>query len=517
MPASRFQLAALPNPGALAEAVAPSLAVELHARERLLVVYLDTFDWRLADSGVRLTHERGPRGEVWRWVSEDGPVRVLPAEGLARFVTELPRGWLRDAAAPLVGVRALLPVGELDLRRRLLRVVDGDRNTVLRVWWEQLAPRGRRGRAARPPAFMVRFEPATDAAQPTAAVLQWLETLPGAVPAPLDDLELALASSGRGRGDYSSKLRLELATTEAAAPALRTILRHLLGTVRANLDGVIEDLDSEFLHDLRVAVRRARSVLGELDGVLDPDRAGPFAEELRWLGDATGPCRDLDVFLLELSELGDSLHPEAAAALAPFADAMRHERREAREELVSSLRSRRCARALRSWSELCEEASTPETPAGERAIGAVADRRIRRAYDRVVRRGSSLGPSPPPEPLHRVRIAAKKLRYLLELFRSLYVTADVDALVSELKRLQDVLGGVQDTVVQLGRLEATAEGLHAERRAPAAALLAAGRLAARLEARQEALRAEFEERFASFAGDGTAAIVARLVAAPGGE
>ena len=58
----------------------------------------------------------------------------------------------------------------------------------------------------------------------------------------------------------SSKINVPLQFGERADKAVVGVLGALLGVIQANLEGTIEDLDSEFLHDLRVAVRRSRSV-----------------------------------------------------------------------------------------------------------------------------------------------------------------------------------------------------------------------------------------------------------------
>ena len=69
--------------------------------------------------------------------------------------------------------------------------------------------------------------------------------------------------------------------------------------IDANLDGTIADIDTEFLHDFRVAVRRSRAVQRELRGVFPPEELARFRTEFRWLQQVTGDARDLDVYVLE--------------------------------------------------------------------------------------------------------------------------------------------------------------------------------------------------------------------------
>ena len=70
--------------------------------------------------------------------------------------------------------------------------------------------------------------------------------------------------------------------------------------MRATLPGTIADVDSEFLHDFRVAVRRTRSLQRQLEPVFPPEPLAHFRSEFRWLQQATGPVRDLDVHQLDL-------------------------------------------------------------------------------------------------------------------------------------------------------------------------------------------------------------------------
>ncbi|RWX49302.1 CHAD domain-containing protein, partial [Candidatus Electrothrix communis] len=83
-----------------------------------------------------------------------------------------------------------------------------------------------------------------------------------------------------------------------ALTATKTIYRDLLAIMRKNEQGILDDLDSEFLHDFRVAIRRTRSGLDMIKNVLEPKISTRFKEEFRFLGKITGPMRDLDVYLL---------------------------------------------------------------------------------------------------------------------------------------------------------------------------------------------------------------------------
>ena len=76
-----------------------------------------------------------------------------------------------------------------------------------------------------------------------------------------------------------------------------------LDEMEAAWDGTVADIDIEFLHDFRVAVRRSRSAVKLLGDVLPTDLVAWVTPQLKWLGDLTTPSRDLDVLLQELPSL----------------------------------------------------------------------------------------------------------------------------------------------------------------------------------------------------------------------
>ena len=80
-------------------------------RSQTLVTHLDTFDWRLWRGGSRLSAETTGGRRTLRWIQHDTAPYVLPFPGNVRFVRDLPAGFLHSTLEPVVGVRALLPVG----------------------------------------------------------------------------------------------------------------------------------------------------------------------------------------------------------------------------------------------------------------------------------------------------------------------------------------------------------------------------------------------------------------------
>ena len=106
---------------------------------------------------------------------------------------------------------------------------------------------------------------------------------------------------------------------------------------------MLADTDTEFLHDLRVSVRRTRSALklfGDALGRPDaPSELAFFAAEFKWVGDLTTPTRDLDVHLLDFEETARGLAAAKPDDLEPFRAYLEQRRRKEFRALIRGLRS----------------------------------------------------------------------------------------------------------------------------------------------------------------------------------
>jgi len=293
----------------------------------------------------------------------------------------------------------------------------------------------------------------------------------------------------------NSSSPVHLDPNQPAEEAVRSILVELGTSLRRSVDLTVNNSGPDPLHDLRVATRRTRSVLSQLGGALPAEAVAPFAADFKWLGEITGPCRDLDVWLLDLRARRDDLAGGDAIALFHFESEVRAARDRAHTEVVLGLTSPRCRRLIESWEAfLSKQAATAKPPQdADTPVKVFADGRITRAYQRVLRRGRNLGGDSPPEALHRLRIAAKKLRYLLEFFRSLYAAERVDPRITELKGLQDVLGEFNDRQIQRANLAVLTRRF--EGTVDAGTLTAMNDLGSDLDHRQRELRHTFRDHF----------------------
>ncbi len=281
---------------------------------------------------------------------------------------------------------------------------------------------------------------------------------------------------------------------QPAGKALRALLAEDLARIEAAAAGILAAGEAQRVHELRVACRRARSLLREFREALDPALFAEARAGLKRLGKRSGPVRDLDVWLARFEEAPE---PE----LLPVRAHVRRLRKAALAKLARALASPRMRRFTTRLRAALEAEPARETAAGAQPIGALASTRIRARAERFVSRGSGLGRKAPARKLHRLRIHTKRLRYLLEAVGEIAAPTDTRALLPRLRELQDVLGAFNDREVERAALERYAEELLAAGRAGAAELLAMGRRQALAKREQKRLRRRFEDRFAHLAAD----------------
>jgi len=487
--------------------------------------WLDTFDWRLYRAGLVLELEQARRGGRLLLSQADGTPRAeQPATGWPprHPPQDLPAGPVRDQIIELISPRALLPVTSAVSTVSASRLLNADGKTVARLTAERATVTAADSTATaelplRLTVAEVRGYPAQ--ARRAAALLA---AVPGASPASQPVFIAALTALGRHPANYTNNVDAKIAAELPGSVAVARLLLRLLDTLELNVDGVLRDIDTEFLHDFRVAVRRTRSAIKLLGEVLPTEEANRYATEFKWLGDLTTPTRDLDVHLLGFNAMTEHLLAATPADLEPFrAFLVRRRAREFRR-LTAALRSPRFGAITDDWRKalLAVRDAGASKKRGQPTAAGLAARTTGRAFRRIAAQGGAITPDSPPESLHDLRKRCKELRYLLEFFAPLHDPHLYRKVLGDLKQLQDCLGDFQDSQVQREEIGALASAMLAEARpggpaVPAATLLAMGEVAARLAVSQTQARADFARRFARFAGPAAQPRIRTLLARPG--
>jgi CHAD domain-containing protein len=504
--------AAQPSEDEVLAALTPRFALGAAGRPRTLRrTWLDTFDWRLHRAGLTLEYVTGPRPAELVLSTAAGDLVSQPAGRLTwpAMVADLPPGPVIAVIRPVAGIRALLATARATSAVQDLRVLNPDTKTV--AWIKADRTTVNYPAAAQLPARLQ--VTAVRGYQPQAErVGEMLAAAAGLNGSPARPLDAALAAAGQRAEAYSNKVSVPLAPGMPARTALQVVLLQLLDTLEANVAGTIRDIDTEFLHDLRVAVRRTRSALKLAGDVLPASLPARFRPEFKWLGDLTTPTRDLDVYLLSYDEMSTALVSAAPAELEPFHTHLARRHVIEQRALARGLQSARFSRLTCEWRAALTGLAVSR--GGERTADLAA-RRLRRAHRRVLREGRAISADSPAEMLHDLRKRCKELRYLLEIFASVFDPQAYQRALKDLKGLQDCLGEFQDRQVQQQEIREFADQMITDRNIPATALLAMGELAGGIGHAQRRARNEFAGRFGEFASPASDRRFADLIASAG--
>ncbi|QRP45097.1 CHAD domain-containing protein [Amycolatopsis sp. FDAARGOS 1241] len=239
---------------------------------------------------------------------------------------------------------------------------------------------------------------------------------------------------------------------DPAATHIRAKLDHELRELLAREAGTRSGADPEDLHQMRVALRRMRSVLKTSGSLIGPT-AEPVRVELGWLGQSLGEVRDYDVLIGHLREVIAGFDVRDQAAGRRLVSKFVTERSAARRRLTRALSSARYSALLQSVAQLTR---TPDHEIDSAPIASgdlAAD--VRKPFRRLDKAVRTLPADPPDDDLHTLRIYGKKLRYTAELARSSAKKKQalrLADLVKATRKLQTVLGDHQDAVVAADRV-----------------------------------------------------------------
>jgi CHAD domain-containing protein len=400
------------------------------AERRFTSTYYDTADFRLARSGLTL-RRRVERGKsLWQL--------KLP-RGSARLELERPGG----ASGPPEQIRQLLVAflhrGELTPTARLRTVRRGLR----------LAGNGGSADVVMDEVAVLDGRKVTDSFSDLE-----VEVVKGDEHT-LEDVEQALRKAGARRGDPRPKVMRALGLDPSTAvPAMRRnapAIEHLQARLErlherllAHDPGVRLGDDPEDLHQLRVTTRRLRALLRAARPMLVREWSEPLRAELKWLGGALGPARDLDVLIQHLWEEAEDLSPDERRALGRAVEVLEREREQAGEALREAMNSERYFELIDAVERA---ARAPHVVSREVSLDDLAGKEFRK----LRRATKKLPKDPSNEELHAVRIKGKRARYAAELAEGA-VGKPATKFIERAKDFQDVIGEHQDAVFAERRL-----------------------------------------------------------------
>jgi inorganic triphosphatase YgiF len=280
--------------------------------------------------------------------------------------------------------------------------------------------------------------------------------------------------------------------------AFRAIAIACLKQIAANAERLRRRASPEVIHQLRVGLRRLRSVVTSFKSVVGDARLAAIKAELKWLTGELDAARNLDV-LLRGDYRAAVAQKEDAEGLKGLGVRLRHARRLAYARAAAAAESERFRRLLVDLLVWIETGpwTVADKPAKQRArsIPGFAAKELGKRRDRIAKHGKLLRDLD-PEARHRLRIEAKKLRYAADVFAGLFERPKrARAFIATLKAVQDALGDLNDIAVgeQLAHEAAALPG-----RAETDAAFVAGRITGTQKARIGPLMDRAEAAMAAF-------------------
>lgn len=230
-------------------------------------------------------------------------------------------------------------------------------------------------------------------------------------------------------------------------PAFRQIALACVDHLQRNHDGALQNEDPEYIHQMRVALRRLFAALRLFAPLLPETQTTTLKVALRPLARQLGKARDLDVLQTEIVAPVLAALPDEPrlAILSKVITLQRYHARAAAETLLCSTRYGQSLLVTLHTLFCHLPANSASAPLAEFAAS-----RLQCLHKTLLRRAST-AKTQDPVALHALRIAIKRLRYALEFFTPLLPRAKTRTALKHLVGVQDTLGQLND-LAQAGTL-----------------------------------------------------------------
>ncbi len=237
---------------------------------------------------------------------------------------------------------------------------------------------------------------------------------------------------------------VKLGAKETLAKSLQILIWSCLEHLQGNLHGVMQSDDDEYLHQMRVAMRRLRVVLRMAEKFRADPQLSALSGDVAALCVALGRIREWDVFISRTMWPMSQRMAGHQGLQALLATCEKH-RTDCYASLRSDAQARGLQRLLLRFSIWMNGTYWQNVPHDIKARQFVS-RRLRKLAARFRRSGTELKTLDSAR-LHELRILAKKLRYSAEFFSSLYGKGNTRKFESALGEVQEVLGQINDIAV----------------------------------------------------------------------
>ena len=246
-----------------------------------------------------------------------------------------------------------------------------------------------------------------------------------------------------------------VARTDTLEDALKALIWSCLQHFQSNLSGALGHVaighvgttgdDAEYLHQMRVALRRLRVALSIAEKIRPDERLAALSEEISALGAALGRIREWDVFIAGTLRTVCGRMAGHAGLQALLADS-EQQRAAGYAALRGAAQTHEIQRLLLRFAIWMNGDYWLHTADEVRNTQEFAGHRLHKLGERFESSGRQLD-SADAARLHALRIAAKKLRYSAEFFAYWYDERKAAPYLAALGAVQDVLGQINDIAV----------------------------------------------------------------------
>jgi triphosphatase len=478
--------------GRAAEALAAVEGLASAPPRELVSIYYDTEKGALRRAGFALRVRRD--GEAFTQTLKDGGDGALSrGEWEARIDGPLPdRRILRHTpAGPVLAKARLAPMYLVEVRRRSLDVTEGE--SAIELSFDEGVAKARGEEAA-----FAELELELKSG-PTSGLFALARRLAASSDLTLSFTTKAERGSNLARPPRSHAhkfqapaLKAEMNTGEAFQYVARACLRQIV----TNAARLRVRPSPEVIHQLRVGLRRLRSLITSFKGVVTDARLPAIKAELKWLTGELDAARNLDV-LLQGDYRAAVVQKDDAEGVKALGLRLRGARRMAYARAAAAAENERFRRLLIDLLVWIEAGpwTAAEHPQRKKPIRKFAALELGKRRRKIIRRGRRLADLDPAS-RHKLRIEAKKLRYAADVFAELFDRPKRSrAFIQALKDVQDALGQLNDIVVgeRLAHEAAASPG-----RAETDSAFVAGRITGAQKARIGQLIASGEAAFEAF-------------------
>ncbi|UZJ38642.1 CHAD domain-containing protein [Prosthecochloris sp. SCSIO W1103] len=471
--------------------------------------FYDTFDWKgwnqkkaIVHCGYRLSVVEMKNGRELGSAS----LRKIPHSFFAGAIGEKT---IATRLLNLSKLRAFICFATVETEVKRWRVLDENQKTIASIELRSI-----QSNFQGPGKITVKLSPIRGYGKELETVAEHLKQSPDYLEKSsfLDFYTTILAATATVPANYSPKPSFRLKPGNTIDKSARELLLSTLEVIHTNEQWIPKNIDTEFLHDYRVATRRTRSILAQLKGIFPPEELYHYKQAFRELGKRTNNLRDQDVYLIQAKKFKDLLPISMRDSLDPFFTDLRNRHKKELRTFSRYLGSEKYRLLMQEWESFLKNKTSPDlktTPDAEKKTSDVAVLTIQKAWKKVIRHGRNISRIATDTELHALRLDCKKLRYLLEFYASLFPAKTLQSVVRQLKTLQDNLGTFVDLSVQqnylddyLSHLESTAKNI------PFAASL--GGLVTALYHEREKVRSHFHSAFDAFDKSETEALFNEL-------